>query len=662
MGLDVPTLDDRTYDEILEDLRKRIPVHNDDWTDHNAHDPGITILELLAWLAESYGYQLDQVTDEHRLKYLDLVGEQPNPPQTATTDVWIDATAGLDGRRLAPGTPFAVETADGDRSQFETTDDVVLTSVDLAAVIAEHDRGRTNHTVDNEQAGRHYHAFGRTAGPDSALYLGFDGDPFAATERFDLHVDYHDANLSAPAHHGDEESLFEPSIVVHWQHCTNPQRWYRDDAWVDVPVHRDETMHFYQGGRVILGRPEGWDHDPALILDREEPLYWLRCVPRASSEMDRATRWTGEAVSDSAAVEPATRYEVPPRIDAIRPNVVPVAHRERIDSVNLTREAGGEETTAEPNQRFEFDRAPVQAAAVFVGYEHWERVTDFTASSPDDRHYVLERADGIIRFGDGRRGSIPPPGRSVVAKGVVYGGGPKGNVGQSTTWQLLDDDLRNIAVDPLAPPRGGQDAETIDEALSRTIKERSVPYRAVTAEDYREIALRTPGLRFGRAAAVVADDGVRVVVIPHTPPDRRPVPTRGFLAAVETHLRSHALLTDRVWVVPPTYVNVAVDAEVRIADGYTAEGRRQQAVKAMTHFLDPLEGFEGDGWPFGRPVYRSECYELLDGVEGIKSVVDVDVTTSGPTTFAESGTALPVAADVEIQIRSNGDRCGRDRT
>jgi hypothetical protein len=70
VGLRVPELDDRTYAELLEDVRKRIPVLAPSWTDHNAHDPGVTLLETLAWVAEAYRYRLDRVTDDHRRTYL----------------------------------------------------------------------------------------------------------------------------------------------------------------------------------------------------------------------------------------------------------------------------------------------------------------------------------------------------------------------------------------------------------------------------------------------------------------------------------------------------------------------------------------------------------------------------------------------------------------
>lgn len=656
MGLDVPDLDDRTYEQLLENAMKRIPVHSDEWTDHNAHDPGVTILELLAWVAETEGYQLDRVTDAHRRKYLELVGVTPAPPERATAALRVTGDEPLDGTTVAAGTPLAVETPDGDVERFEAAATVALTSARPVAVVSEHDQGRPDHTANNEREGLSFPAFGTDAGPGSALYLGFDADPFAGADSLDLHVDYHDADLPAPASHGDETPAFDPSLTVAWQYCSGPASWYDDTGWTDLPVDHDGTLDLHRGGRVSLAAPDDWDSAPASILDRDQELYWLRCTPRPD---ERDGLPESGAVVVEAADSPVARYEVPPRLDAIRTNVVPVTHRDAVGTETLERAAGdGAETAAEPGQVFTFAAAPVTAGTVVVGDTEWVSVDDFDASGPDDRHYVLDAAAGTVTFGDGRRGAVPPAGVGVEARDVVYGGGPAGNVPRGSTWQFTDDDLRTLAATPLARPTGGHAAESVEEALVRARRERRVPFRAVTAADYRDIATSTPGLRFGRAAAVPTDPdglaedaGMTVVVVPHSPPPGRPVPTRGFLDAVGAHFCEHLLLSDRVRVVAPTYVGVDVTAEVRFADDAAVADARSRAVDAVRAFLDPLAGFEGDGWPFGRPVHVSEIYEVLEGLPAVETVLDVTVVTDGAAELAEDGTALPAPEDVDVLVR-----------
>jgi hypothetical protein len=73
LSLTVPNLDDRSYADLLAEARALIPALAPDWTDHNLADPGITLVELFAWLTEMLLYRLNQVTDQNRLAFLRLI-------------------------------------------------------------------------------------------------------------------------------------------------------------------------------------------------------------------------------------------------------------------------------------------------------------------------------------------------------------------------------------------------------------------------------------------------------------------------------------------------------------------------------------------------------------------------------------------------------------
>ena len=76
-------LDDQTYEEIVTTAEGRLPWLCPVWTDHNAHDPGITILELMAWYKEMQQYHMNQVTDPLRRKLLKLAGITLRPAAPA---------------------------------------------------------------------------------------------------------------------------------------------------------------------------------------------------------------------------------------------------------------------------------------------------------------------------------------------------------------------------------------------------------------------------------------------------------------------------------------------------------------------------------------------------------------------------------------------------
>ena len=693
MGLDVPDLDDVTFEELREDALKRLPVLAPEWTDHNVHDPGVTILELLAWLVETYGYQLDQITDEHRLKYLDLVGVRPRPPQPASVPLVVDvpdkfaADAADDsvaerddeaGRWILPAeTPVVAERGDGEQIPFETVSDCILTPAQVVAVISESDRGRSDHTSDNLTDGRSFRGFGRDATPGDALYLGFDRNPFEHVDRLELCFHRTDDPV-VDALTRDPAGTFEPTLQIRWEHCTDPDHWHSDDKWDDVEVSLDETNHLYTSGRIQLAVPDGWhDDEAARILGWETERYWLRgLIERRESDETEIPNDGGE-MGDARSVGEPIRHEQPPRFDRIGTNLVPARHRWGDSNVSLERVVDGDPipgddgrvTTGAANQRFAFPDRPVETATVVVGEERWDAVDDFDASSPNDSHYVLDRDAGAVQFGDGRHGAIPPTEREVVAETVTYAGGAAGAVGADATWELSSPEYASLDVSAHEPPRGAREAESIDEALARARDRREEPARAVTADDYRTIALNTPDVRVERARAIAGHGGrsdtgranhVTVVVVPETPDRRhRARPTDGFLRAVERHLCRHALVTDRVSVVAPRYVDVMIAAEITVLDGSDDTRVREDATTELTSFVDPLSGYDGDGWPFDRPIHESELYERLDALDGVDDVIDVSITESDGTDLSSDMTALPHPESVTVRVREGRRRCGR---
>jgi predicted phage baseplate assembly protein len=210
MGLNVPDLDDRTFEELLENATRSIPVHTDEWTDHNESDPGITILEVLAWVAESDIYRLDRVTEIHVRKYLQLLGVQPRPPQPASTRLALSPDGAASGTEIEAGEALLADDGSGSAKQFETTADLRLTDAEVAAVVSAHREGQVDNTTANESDSMHFLAFGPAAEGGSAMYVGFDEDPFADAERLDLAIDFHDDDIPDPATHGPDPVAVPP--------------------------------------------------------------------------------------------------------------------------------------------------------------------------------------------------------------------------------------------------------------------------------------------------------------------------------------------------------------------------------------------------------------------------------------------------------------------
>src|ERR671933_2688511 len=95
-----PKLDDRSFHDIVEEAISMIPRYCPEWTNHNPSDPGITLLELYAWMTEMVIYRLNKVPEKNFLTFLDLIGVRLKPPEPAKVVLELTPSEGAEGERL----------------------------------------------------------------------------------------------------------------------------------------------------------------------------------------------------------------------------------------------------------------------------------------------------------------------------------------------------------------------------------------------------------------------------------------------------------------------------------------------------------------------------------------------------------------------------------
>lgn len=619
--LPLPRLDDRTYEQLVEDARKKIPSVAPGWTDHNAHDPGMTFIELFSWLSELQHYYLDQIRDVNELKFLKLIGQMPQTAQSAVTDVTFAFNDGnnMNAKILIPkSTPLTTEDND---VVFETKEPLLATSVKLKKVIGIDPSGAADHSDANGREGLYFHAFGQGAEAGNKLYLGFN-DPFPADEpisiTFHLFEDYPIAR--GVGANGSRRMPIHPSAMLEWEYFSAAN----GGNWSPLIVISDNTRMLSCSGRLVIRAP---GDSLRRTVDRlKEDLIWIRATVRTAG------------------------YELSPLIDRILLNTVSAVQR-----VTILDEIAGS-SNGLPGQYFDLAASPVLPKSMKLQvYEEtndlpkwidWKQVDSLDASGPKDKHYVLQPETGRILFGDGINGAIPKPASSsspgigsIMVSRYQTSSGDKGNVGAHTITRWLRSNalFSSLTVDNVIPAVGGTDSESLTNAMIRARKQLRLAHSAATSEDYETLALSTPGLRVARAKAIPNSDSsgtsspgtVTVVVVPYSE-YANPMPSKGFLDNVCRHLHPHRLLTTRLCVVPPVYVKSSAEAGIRIKPGYDAEAVRQRAVAALLRFMHPLTGgADGTGWSFGRAIYLSEIYDVIGRVQGVDCVHQVRMTASG---------------------------------
>jgi len=169
-----PNLDDRTHADIVEEAMRLIPQYCPEWTNHNAADPGITLIELFAWMTEMVVYRLNKVTDKNFLAFLDLMGVDLQPPQPARTLLRFNLSEGSDATLVKSGAQVATaQTGDTEPVVFETQSDLLVVPSELVRIYSQWNETYSDHTAfigTTRQLG--FEVFMGARSIERILYLG----------------------------------------------------------------------------------------------------------------------------------------------------------------------------------------------------------------------------------------------------------------------------------------------------------------------------------------------------------------------------------------------------------------------------------------------------------------------------------------------------------
>lgn len=758
MPLLLPNLDDRSWADLADEGRALIPVYGPEWTDHNASDPGITLVELLAWITETDIFRLNQISDAERLRFLALVGVKPHPPLPASAVLSLALVKGSGPVTIPRGLEFSGQDASGIEVRYQTTCEITSAPGTLEALQSSSTAGFQNLTPAWRRRMALY-PFGSEPAPGAALYVGMAealpvgspvtlyftfGDGFSGLKdrrRLLEEIETRDrrcrnmqsdnpcrkqtaaqtASASAnqatplPAHYG---------VLTRWEYLANSggiPKW--------LPLHPskhevlDETRSFTLDGPVTVRLPVAMA--PGKIGSVSTPLYYLRCLVEAG-RFDAAPVLTDVAyngvpaaqhvpISSSFVIDSTCAVIYGPS-GAPRPNDRSMLRLQfdalsRITTLDFRDGGTGDQEftildykaptghhdgsltldaallghgNGFPAQQVTLPGAPVDPVTVRLStlentsWHAWDLRDDFLASTRRDFHAVLDPTTGVLTFGDGEQGRVPPAGDCTIVATFDRTSGPAGNLLPGPINRLADSPHNwALLYDPTAVPdgwtqlkskfgritnqtavAGGASAETLSQAAGRADRLVDSSGRAVTLEDYERLAAETPGTRIARVTARAnlhpdfpcfkALGMVTVIILPFLPAGR-PVPTQGLIQAVASHLRPRRVIGTRVEVVGPTYLDVAVTAALQSKQGTDKARLQARALTALMTFLDPLVGGpDGKGWPFGRDVYRAEIMRILCEVAGVDHVTSLSLVSGkgpaqcgnlclGPTWLVASG-------------------------
>jgi predicted phage baseplate assembly protein len=631
MALPVPNLDDRRFQELVNESKRLVQQRCPEWTDHNVHDPGVTLIELFAWMTDQLIYRLNRVPDNLYVKFLELLGVKLFPPTAARTPVtfWLTAPQ-PDHVRIPAGTQVATmrtETEDAITFTSAADLDVIPCAFLVAATAAEGQAARRRQDELDREEG--FACFSAEPRVGDTLMIGLtEAVPSCAvTLRLGCRIEGVGVDPNNP-----------------------PLMWeaWNGSGWTACEVDRDETGGLNRDGDVILHVPA--THTPS-TQELQQRAGWLRA--RVLAPVADQPRY-----SASPTITRVTAFTIGGTVEAVNAEMV------------TGEDLGASEGVA--GQRFPVQRRPVVQGDGHVlevsegeGWEEWAEVSDFAGSAPGDRHFVFDAVAGEVRLGpevrqpDGgmqRYGRRPVKGARLRLRAYRTGGGSRGNVGAGALSVLKSSIPYVGRVENRAQARGGVDGERMENAKMRGPMVLRTLGRAVTTEDYEFIA-QEAAPEVARVRCLPAGDGaeagvVRVLVVPDVTASggrlrfEALAPAEESVQRIARRLDECRLIGVRVMVQSALYRGVTVVARLRARPGASAARLQEEALDALYGYINPIDGGpEGGGWPFGRPVHSGELFAVLQRLRGIELVEDVRLFGADPV----SGQRGPAVQRLELE-------------
>ena len=621
MPLTPPNLDDRRFADIVAEAKTLIPRYAPEWTNFNETDPGITFVELFAWMSEILIYRLNQVPNRNYIKFLQLIGIELKPAQPARAELsFTPSRPDLVSVIIPQGTQVAAAGDAGQPVIFELDEALVAIGAKLQAVQTFDGFAYSNQTNKNAISNQWFYPFGQNPKSGNALLLGFASPVSFPTDQINLAVNLYLDALTPPLLQCG--AAIPPPATIAWEFWDGSQ-------WESIDLDSDGTRAFTQDGHILFPGP-GALAKTSPVGNVSALLYWIR-----------------------ARLETST-YERPPQVAAIRTNTIGATQ-----AITFTDEVlGGSDGTA--NQIFQVANTPVMVrdtplqitnsdnTRVTVpslqleidegqGFYAWQQVDDFYSSGRNERVFTFDLNTGVVQTGDGEHGRIPVANQlnstaNVVARNYRSGGGTTGNVGADKINELQTnvESINNVS-NPL-PATGGTEEETLNDAKLRAGLALQSNNRAVTADDFRYLATLAPGANVKRALALPLyhpdfpsgqiPGVVTVVVVPDSPAPN-PMPNQSTLKAVCAYLDSKRLLTSEVYVVGPVYRKIKIQVQLVVQVGSDLASVKNAVLTALNTFFDPLKGGNNNtGWPFGGTIYYTDVYRVIFNTSGVLRIQD----------------------------------------
>ena len=651
-------IDNEKFDDILENAKNSIVTISPEWTDFNYHDPGITILEMFAWLKEIQQYYLNKIGPDSIQKYLKLLGIRRGTKRPSRCGVTVRYH---DDLIVAEGTGFYA----GD-IRFEAVSRTFVSSARIECCISK-DKDDERVTDRSELSfGGSLRIMPFLSSNESEFYIGFD-KPLEKGEQHLLFVDISDSGNVRRNPITDPDSFIPPADIAveyfgsgGWRSIDCEDRTFGFLCTGMLKLCPDGTHQKTEiGGRsayFIRFRLTGGEYDVLPVIRnlqfnllpvvQRETMAECRDFP-ANSEFrifsDLAARGSTRVYlrDDDGLFTPAANYEksIDETTGEIKLSVSGSGSAFGVRVVNISPDFIQKSEigfgTGLPFQKYSLETEALEYESFCLMTElpagggrliEWKKVSDFSSAKAEDFVYILDTAAGEIRFGDCIRGAAPE-GRIYIA-GCALTLGADGNVAAGKITRASGFDDESLTVTNLRGSLGGMDEEIVESCCARAYRLMQTTETPVTDEDYERLVMNTQGLMIETCRLLPAarssdqrPDPIRTIVVKPYSPDGRGVPGERYCRNILNALERRRMLGVGFRIVRPEYAAIRVYAD--ISAERSATNAKNEVEKVIKGF------FEENSNRFGVKLIYSKLCETIDRLPFVVSLNTLTMETQG---------------------------------
>ncbi len=661
-------LDKERYNDLADSAIKSIYKYAPQWSDYNAHDPGITLIELLSFMTEAQQYHLNQLSTEMRIAYLSILGQSLHKKKSSSALVMVNPK---EGKMTFPN---ATRLKAFDIT-FETDEKVTCLKRTLIDGFSKIDGNIISfkNQIEVDSSRMNLEVFGKRPCGGESLYLCFD-TAFEKNKSENIYVDiFNDYSVKR----NEMSKDFVPLAKIKWEYLT-------ENGFKTMDEVIDETHDFLYDGKISF-KLSAEMHESN--LEGHSLGYWIKATVEQSfydispilscinvngvrvfqrktlsiyedfdvSIQKLKTLKINHALAFNGKIE--VYYNVGNKWIETNDFKIKQDFNEMSVDIQLGKEllknkevkayriiCFDDEFTLDrhladgdgfPYQQYALDIKDIMAENLCVMaeneqgyYEDFVRVDSFTKSTPEDLHFMYSEEKSTIYFGDCEKGYAPEGKIKIISAKES-----KGQLGNITEKQInvFEDFFGEVDVINHKGSLGGRDAESIDECFLRFKRSQHKVERAVTNYDYEYLVRNTGGLMIKNckvlpAERVLKNDGsvnensISIVVEPFSSNEKRRL-SIPYIKTIMNNLDDKKLIGTNINILSPEYIGIVIISEIEVKANYRdAEEIIENAI--CKFFKEEMSGF-------GKTVYYNMIYGIIDSLDCVSAINSLVIDAQG---------------------------------